>query len=157
MRRLAVLIFVAAGCTGDKPEDSGASATVSTPPPSACGEVTEGYEVRLQGAVSLQGEPVAGAEVTIREKLWNAGRIHGTATTDADGLFEVQVTEIVSVEECWGTALDYTADVTWETWARSRDLNSTLYAAIIGSGEADIRSSPIELDEDWRPPLDTGP
>ena len=155
MRQIGVFAILVA-CSGDKTEDSGLDAVDTDPPPSACGAVTEGYSVRLEGLVHLQGQPVEGAEITVRENQWNAGRTHGVGMSASDGAFVVDVTELVSVEDCWGTALDYTADVIWMEWEWSRDLNATLYGAILSDGVADMRSNPIELDPEWRPPLDTG-
>ncbi|MFT5453666.1 MAG: hypothetical protein ACI9K2_000140 [Myxococcota bacterium] len=152
-----LLVLVVCGCGGGKSIDTAPVADPTGPPPSACGEVTDGYAVRIEGAVELQGERVSGADVVLVEKLWSAGQVHGTATTAADGTFVLEATDLVSVEDCWGTALDYKAEVVWDVWSRSRDMNAPLYAAIVGDGVADLLGDPIELDAGWIPPLDTGP
>ena len=154
--RPVFLVLAALACGGDKAEDTSPSTTPPGKPEGACGAVTEGYAVVVRGRVTLQGEPVAGASVTVRERLWNAGKVHGVGETDAEGLFSIDTTELVSVEDCWGTALDYEAEAVWDSWSASRDLNAPLYGAILDDGEADLTGNPIELDPDWRPPLDTG-
>lgn len=142
--------WIVVGCgSQDLQEAPLATADSSTtgPPDSACGDVTDGYEVQILGRVTLGGKPVAGARVTIEEHTWEPGTVHGDGVTGEKGEFDVLATELVSVEGCWGLMLDYTAEVSAAGFGGSRNLNSALLGALTaGDGVADIRPLPIELE-----------
>jgi hypothetical protein len=141
---------------GGKDADSGAGGPTDGPP-SACGEVSEGYDVELTGLVLLQGVPVEGASVALVERNWTPGTTYGSASSGGDGRFVLQATNLVSVEGCWGTALDYKLRGEHAGFVREQDVNSSLLAAIVdGSLDADLSGVPLELDASFIPPVDTG-
>lgn len=151
--------WMVAGCASGEVKDTGSSAldsSTTAPPDSACGDVTDGYEVQILGKVTLYGKPAPGARVTIEEHTWEPGTVHGAGETGTKGEFDVLATELVSVEGCWGLMLDYTAEVSLDGFAGSRNLNSALLGALTaGDGVADIRPLAIEL-EPITGPVDTG-
>ncbi len=142
--------WIVAGCASGEVKETGFSgldSTTTAPPDSACGDVTYGDEVQVLGRVTLYGKPVQGARVKIEEHTWEPGTVHGEGETGEKGEFDVLASDLVSVEGCWGLMLDYTAEVTVDGYAASRNLNSALLGALTtGGGVADIRPLPIELE-----------
>lgn len=106
VRALSLWLWMgcAVGCVADEPVDTGPD---TDPEGGACGAVTE-HDLVVTGVVHLDGEPVEGANVVLEERAWHAGgKVFGTALSDAQGRFELSVDDVVSVEDCWGTALAY--------------------------------------------------
>lgn len=112
----------------------------------ACGDVTE-HDLRLRGRVLQDGAPVQGADVRLEERAWHPGsKVFGAAVTDAGGAFVFDAPGVVSVEDCWGTVLDYVL-VAVRGDARVEDpVNSSLFGAITdGVDTVDLTNFPLEL------------
>jgi hypothetical protein len=142
---LAMLLL---GCSEDEAppetnEDPG-------PPESQCGEVfdgEDGYDVTIDGAVSIGGAPAEGVAVDLVEMNWERGRVFGSGLSDAGGLFTIDGINLTVVEDCWGTAIDYKIMASLDPLEAERDVNSQLFNAINdGSLATDISGIPIELE-----------
>ena len=136
-------VFGCVGCGGG----GGDTGEVSTDPGpgGACGAVTE-WNVFVRGMVTEGGVPVEGAEARLEERLWTIGDTFGVGVTDASGVFEFQAQDVISVEGCWGTALDYVIVAIRGDREGERDMNSSLFGAINdGDLEADITAFPVEI------------
>ena len=95
-----VLVGCALGCGADA--DSGSGPGVE----SACGEVavhTLDVEVAV---VDAAGAPAVDVPVALEERAWSPG-VRGAGVTDAAGAARFGATDVVAVEDCWGTAVDY--------------------------------------------------
>lgn len=112
----------------------------------ACGAITE-HDVSVTGVVHLDGAPVEGVEVRLEERNWHPGlKVFGSGLTDADGLFSFDALGVVSVEGCWGTAVDYWVAAVDGDRSAEEDVNHGLYNAIfVGPAVLDISSFPLEL------------
>lgn len=161
-----LLLLVAAGCAGDaKTDDGGAppghsgsgtspesTPTTDTDPSGACGSPVN-YDVVVLGLVETPtGAPADATTLALEDRGWQPGRVLGTATTDAYGAFTLQATAVTSLEDCWGTVLNYvlTAERAGPVGAQTAELgvNTPLYNAIQdGSLEADLGGLPITLRE----------
>jgi len=112
----------------------------------ACGETTR-WDIKVVGAVSRQGQPVEGASVELEDRGYNTGDILGSGLTDAEGVFEFDATEVVSVEDCWGTLLNYYVVAEFEAFSGEKKANTYLHTAIYNeSYEADMRGFPVEIE-----------
>ena len=136
---LAVLLLVACGVdsseTGETETDDG-----------ACGEVST-WDVSLSGTVESASGPVAGALVTLEDRGWEPGTTLGSAETEADGGFVIEAVGVTSVEDCWGTLLNYVVVAEDGDLRGERGINSPLYDAIAsGSLEADISGAPLLVE-----------
>src|SRR5688572_17678552 len=101
-------------CSGSAEEDTSDDDGGGTRPEGACGDVSYVDGISAFGeVVDANGAPVAGAAVTLDERVWdNRSVVYGTGTTDAEGKYAFDVDHpdvagLTSVEECWGTAIDY--------------------------------------------------
>lgn len=106
VRALGLLLVCgsAIACGGGEAVDTG---DTDPAPKGACGEVTR-HDLVLTGVVHHDGVPVQGANVTLEERAWHAdGKVFGTAVTDASGAYVLDVDDVVSVQDCWGSALAY--------------------------------------------------
>ena len=158
MWRLMSVLLSCWGCSATEQDvDTSAASEDSGPPPSACGDVTDGWDITVKGVVTLRGKPAAGAVVTLTENVWVPGTVHGDAQVDASGLFVLDARDMVSVEDCWGIMLDYTLEARLGDVAVSRNINApTLGAWTRGESLVDLSEFPFELDDTWIPPSDTG-
>ena len=78
---------------------------------------------------------------------WTFGDTCGTTTTDGDGRFDFEARDVVSVEDCWGTALDYKLVVVKGTKSMEEDVNSSLFTAIDqGDLVAELSAFPLVLE-----------
>jgi hypothetical protein len=112
-----------------------------------CGAVTE-HDLTMTGAVVLaSGGPADGADVWIEDRGWAPQvEVLGQAVTDAQGNFTLPITGLTSVEDCWGTLLDYVVIAELGIQRGEREVNTPLYNAILdGTLAADISASPIEM------------
>ncbi len=141
------ILLVACGGGDDAEQDTGPLLVTSTEPQGACGEVTDDHAIRIEGMVTLSDLPAVGADVLLTERLWTPGMVHGTASVGADGRFSLDATDIVSVEDCWGTVLDYVLEARLDQLVGERDANAVLLPAIAaGDDVVDITEQPITLD-----------
>jgi hypothetical protein len=141
MWRRVALVGLVAGC-GAAADDT----FVEPTDPGACGEVTT-HDVSVLGAVTSGGAPAVGAAVRLEDRGWNVGDVLGEATTGADGTFTLAAASVTSVEDCWGTILDYALVGELGGEAGEMNVNTALFNAIEdGSLEADTRSFPVALE-----------
>lgn len=67
-----------------------------------CGEV-HFVDMTLTGyVVDTSWTPVAGVDVWLEERNWTPPNSHGEAVTGADGRYELPLTDVPIVENCWG-------------------------------------------------------
>jgi len=140
----AVLAVIAVGCGGADVDDT---SPVTVPQGGACGEVTT-WNVQVIGLVhDAVGVPVEGADVVLEELDWTFGDTFGFTTTDVEGRFDFEARDVVSVEDCWGTALDYKLIVVKGTSSMEEGVNSNLFSAIDqGDLVADMSAFPLVLE-----------
>jgi len=129
MRLLCVLGLLVA-CKGGQdsdPQETGG----------ACGAVTE-HTISVEVTVDDGSDaPVEGATVRLEERAWEPGTL-GEGTTDAQGQVTLADLSITSVEDCWGTVLDYQLVVEKDPASTEVRLNSALFNAV-QSGEQVVR------------------
>ena len=126
-----------AACQGDETDEERQG---------ACGDVSEHTVVLLAKVVDGEDAPVDGATVEVVDRGWEPGTVLGTGATDASGEVEIGGLEVTSVEDCWGTLLDYYLVVSLDEREAEKQINPALFNAIDGgSGRADIRSTPVTL------------
>jgi len=129
-------------------EEEPAEDTVEQTNDGACGDVSE-WDVRVIIAVTQDGQPAPGADVTLIENAWHIPeKSWYGGVTDADGLIEFDAADVVSVEDCWGIALYYYAEAQKGSDLYGRtDMNSSLFGAITDEDYlADVSLFPIELE-----------
>lgn len=124
MRILACVLFLSA-CAGNSTETDTDDDTRS----GACGDVTEHTLDVVVSVVDAGGAPVEGAAVALEETAWEPG-VLGTASTDATGSADLGTLTLTSVEDCWGTVLDYRLTVSSGELSVEEGVNSSLYAAV---------------------------
>jgi hypothetical protein len=138
------------GHTGAIPLHS--TPTTDTEPTGACGPPID-YDLTLTGLVQgASGEPGADTTLEVEDRGWTPGLILGTATTDAYGAFTMTLTDVTSVEDCWGTLLNYVLigerDAFGGPEAGELGINTPLYNAIQdGTLLADLGALPFTLEE----------
>lgn len=152
MPRTLLAAALLAGCGPDDATDP----TEPPPPPptdtdttdhSFCGDVTT-HNLTMAGLiVDATGYPVEGAEARVEEYNWdNRVVVYGSATTDALGAFSLQLTGVVSVEDCWATALDYKLIGELGGLYGEMLANQTLFGAIDGGSlHADVTAFPLVI------------
>lgn len=131
--------------------DTATTPTDTAPPRGACGEITV-WDLWLKGKVlDRTGRPALGASVRLEDRGWAPVTVLGTTTTDAQGLFELPITGLTSVEDCWATLLDYVAVAERGTEVGEADVNTELFNAIqSGTLVADRTLFPIEMEDTAR-------
>jgi hypothetical protein len=102
VRKVVVLVGCGWAVACSEARDTGAVDVVG----SACGAVTEHVLQVEVAVVDAAGAPVAGLPVALEERAWAPG-VRGEGMTDPAGLARFPATEVVAVESCWGTAVDY--------------------------------------------------
>lgn len=145
MRTWNLLVWCALGCGSSEPvEDTGTEPPAE--PKGACGEVSE-HDLVLTGVVQRDGEPAEGARVALEERAWHGGgKIFGSAVSEAGGRFTLNAVGVVSVEDCWGSALAYYVKAERDDASGELGVNGPLYHAISDAeGEVEIHF-PIEMD-----------
>lgn len=142
---LAAVLLLLAACAGG----AGTSDTQDTDegPDSACGETTR-FDIVISGLVEdADGNPVEGATVVLDDQGYDHEE-KGEAVTDSAGTFSISATDLASVEDCWGTLLDYVLEAdTTDGLSGEKSVNSYLLNAIEdGSYEADISAFPLVVE-----------
>lgn len=130
-----LIVSVVMGCGGGS-SDEDTSATDDGPATGngACGEVGTAA-VQVLGSLLLESDaPAAGAAVRLEERNWdNPDRIYVESVTNAEGQFDLSA-EIVTVADCWGTAVDYYIVGDLGAAHGERGVNSWLFTAAEGTG-----------------------
>lgn len=141
-RLLAFAILALAACkaASDDTADTDTDAD-------ACGDVTT-WDLVVVGAVADgSGTAVGGATVVLEDRGWEPVTELGSATTDGSGAFSLDADGVTSVDDCWGTLLDYVIVATDGSRTGEREVNASLHGAIAdGTLEADISASPIVIE-----------
>ncbi|MFT7520111.1 MAG: hypothetical protein ACI9MC_002255 [Kiritimatiellia bacterium] len=132
-----VCILVMVGCVSEDTDEQ---------PSGACGEVTEHVVAVRAKVLDSEASPVIGALVEVQDRGWDPGTVLGSGLTNASGEVHLVDLNVTSVEDCWGTLLDYYVVATLDDRTAEKQVNSALFSAIDGGTlEADLRSTPIEL------------
>lgn len=136
-------LALALACSGKEPE----STDGDDDPPGACGEPVDGIHLTLSGAVvDADGNAVRNAEVTWEERNWEP-RVLAIGTSDGSGHFTFDSTDITSVPDCWGTAVDYVLTASTETAYGEKAVNQQMYNAIdLETYDVDLMSAPIRVE-----------
>lgn len=137
-----------------EPTDTTSEPTDTAPDPTdpgACGDVSH-WAITLLGRVTLNtGNPAVGAHAWLQDDGWIPGTVVGEATTDDQGRFEMALPNVTSVENCWGTLLDYQLNAELGTLAGARGINTDLFNAIYtGELVADTTAFPLQMEETAR-------
>ena len=147
MRSLQTFAFCAllvgwTACFGNKDTD----VTVDTDDDDhgACGDVST-WDVFIRARVVQNNANVAGAEVWLEDRGWEPGTILGDGVTGANGRAEFEAKDITSVEDCWGTLLDYYLVAEKGDATGEKAVNTYLHSAIDSGQQADITAFPVEI------------
>ena len=132
-------------CSTPDPDETGDTGDADD---GACGDVST-HDVRVRAkVVDASGDAAADIDVVLDDRGWEMVELGG-ATTDAKGEVDFVAVGVTSVEDCWGTVLNYQLVATdpADTSRTVEDgINSHLYAAIDdGSLVADVRDFPLTL------------
>ena len=161
MRTFLMLLVVVAGCdpapntpsvTGNEPEDSGDPTNLppdDDPPGGACGDFLY-HDVVIRGLVeNADGSPAMAADVVLEERnFMSQFQYWGKGTqTDANGAFEFTAVDLLEVEDCWGTLVDYNIVARSGTTYGEDAINSVLRNAITYGTAADLSAFPVRLKE----------
>jgi len=132
---------------GTQPTTTSETEETTEPPDGQCGDVSY-WDLSVEGAiVDDRDRPYPGVEITLEDRGWIPGTIMGTATTDDEGYYRFDVDELTSVEDCWGTLLDYVMVATDGDLVAEQGVNAQLYGAITdGSLEVDLTVFPLILE-----------
>lgn len=127
--------------------DTDTTDQTTKPPDGLCGDVST-WDLSIRGRViDWWDQPYEGAQVYLEDRGWVPGTVMANATVDAQGLFLLEVTDLTSVEDCWGTLLDYVVVATADDLTVEEGINSQLYGAILdGSLTVDLTSFALELE-----------
>jgi len=132
-------VFSACGDKDPNPTDD-------TDEDGACGAVSTHMLTLTASVESETGAPVAEVAVWLEDRGWEPGTIVGQGTTDADGQVMLEALSITSVENCWGTLLDYVLVAEADQGRGEKEVNHPLYNAILdGHNAADVTAIPIVL------------
>lgn len=142
MNRFIAIFLVMTACSGKTTESA---PDTDENEGSGCGEVSS-FDVTIVAKVTAGGRPASGYRVFLDDRGWNYTSL-GEGTTDASGEVSFVATGVTSVENCWGTVLNY--------WVVAEDadgnqveddMNNELFNAIDdGSLVADVTSRPLEF------------
>jgi hypothetical protein len=157
---LGLLLVACSGKSGDTTGDTSAPVTAdtadtvdtndtqTTEPSGACGDPIQ-YNLTVIGTVtSGPGQYAPGAHVVLEDRGWEPGTILGEGVTDNKGVFTLDVVGLTSLENCWGTVLDYVLEADKGVFYGERDINSNLFNAIEdGSLVADMSAFPLEMED----------
>jgi hypothetical protein len=108
-------------------------------PESACGDIHE-VDFELTGVlVRPQGMPVANASVWLEQRDWGPTVVHGSGTTDADGIFRFTAAAVPIVEGCWAIGPQFFAVAhLGELYAEDGANMEIVQAWLDGSSVADL-------------------
>lgn len=111
----------------------------------ACGAVST-HVVTVRAKVLVGGQPAAGLRVYLDDRGWEMKSV-GEGNTGANGEVEFVADPVTSVENCWGTVLNYwiVAENTDGSTVED-DMNTELFNAIDdGSLVSDVTGFPLEF------------
>ena len=112
----------------------------------ACGE-TSRWDIAVTGSVRHEGAPLEGATVVLEDRGYNLGEILGSGVTDSDGRFQLDALQVVSIEDCWGTLLNYFVVAESGDLYGEKKANTYLHTAIYDETlEADMSGFPVEVE-----------
>jgi hypothetical protein len=124
------------------------SDTQTTEPSGACGDPIL-YDLTVIGTVtSGPGQYAPAAHVVLEDRGWEPGTILGEGFTDEKGVFQLSVVGLTSLENCWGTVLDYVLEADKGVFYGEKDINTNLFNAIEdGSLVADMSAFPLQMED----------
>lgn len=154
-----VLVAAATGCSSDEPGEAtgDTSPTADTAPivkpyvpKSLCGDTTF-HDITVRGIVNnAAGAPAANVSVELEDRSRQPADIIGSDTTDGAGQFTFPVSQLRSVEDCWGNGvLDYRLVGTLGTATFEQGINQPIFNAIFldKDNDVDLSAIPFELSE----------
>ena len=114
----------------------------------ACGEISEWtLDITARVVDGATDQPVEGADVRLIEDAWTLGDDFGGGVTDAQGMVTFTAVDVISVEDCWGTALDYRITALRGEKSGDKDMNPSIFGAITdGDLVADVSDFPVVLN-----------
>lgn len=117
--------------TSSSTSDTAATNIVTPGGGGACGEITH-WAVTVTGRVETSdGSGAAFADVWVEDRGWNPTTITiGSTTADQQGNYTIQIADLVSAADCWGTVLDYVLVGQQGPIQGERQVNSPLFNAI---------------------------
>ena len=95
------------------------------------------------------GSAVGASEVTVslEDRGWNPGEVLAQVQTNEDGEFLLAEAAVTSVEDCWGTLLNYVVVAESALGRAEKDVNTALFNAIRdGESTVDLRDVPLLLE-----------
>lgn len=144
VRTWSLFVWCVVGCGTPEPMDTGP--LLDTEPKGACGDVSH-HDLVLTGTVLQGDEPVEGARVVLEESVWHGGgKVFGSAISEAGGHWQLTAEQVVSVEDCWGTALAYHVVATRDEAQGRLPVNGPLYHAIKNARSEVQIQFPVKLD-----------
>ncbi len=134
---LWAVLAMAACAEEEEPEDTDG----------VCGELTL-HDATILGRVEdTSGAPTAAARVVLFDQGWLPGTNLGEATSDAEGRFRLEATDITATESCWGSVLRYELVATAGDLSGMKVVTSYIHEAIRGgTGEADLSTFPVVVE-----------
>jgi len=129
----ALILALAAGCAGgdttDDDDDPGTTDTDGVTPWDCEDPVY--FDASFRGRVTRNGAPASGAEVRVEERNWAPGTVHGTGTSNEQGMFDFPATGMPIVEGCWGWATGFFVVAEQDDLSDEWPVNSILTSAWI--------------------------
>ena len=155
---LALAAFLTIGCSTDASDTSEtgqpAAPTGDTQEPyvpdDPCGEVTF-HDLSFMGVVlGVGGQPQSGARVELQDFTFQPPTVLGGADSAGGGTFTFPVTNLKSIEDCWGNGrLDYRMVATLDTARDEERINQPIFNAIFVDEDnaVDLSMPPLRLQE----------
>jgi hypothetical protein len=124
---------------------NGLDPQIGTDSGSPCGEVHPVDLAVVGQVVDRAGAPVEGARVWLEERSWAPGAVLGGATTEPDGSFRIDASDLLLVDACWATGPLYWVVAFDGTAAGETPANLALVQAWVGEvAVADIAGFVID-------------
>ncbi|MCB9663166.1 MAG: hypothetical protein H6732_03565 [Alphaproteobacteria bacterium] len=141
--RKAVLLVLLAGCEPGEvrpvfdTDDSGGS---------VCPASVPGLSFTLGGRVLEGATPRQGATVRLEDRSARPVTVFGTATSGADGRFQLQATDVVGWPECWNLLTEHYVVATLDSLEGEVFVNKELSEATRDDEDViDLTSRPVLL------------
>ncbi|MBT3219647.1 MAG: hypothetical protein HN348_11195 [Proteobacteria bacterium] len=139
---LCALLLGWTACTGKK--DTDVPVDTDDDSPGACGDVST-WDIWIRARVVQNNASVSGADLWLVDRGWEPGTILGQGVTGNNGRVEFEAKDVTSVEDCWGTLLDYYLVAEKGDATGEKGVNTYLHSAIDSGQQADITAFPVEI------------
>lgn len=104
-------------------------------PQGACGE-TSFIALDVSGrVVDDAGRAVHDVSVWVEQRHWGPTVVHGTGTTDTEGRYQFEASEMPIVDGCWGTGPQFFGVASDGTQRTELEINYALVTAWLGGTE----------------------